>query len=807
MEDFEKLGAFYLGKGYDLEKNKLTDELILYDSKDLTTHAVIIGMTGSGKTGLGIGLLEEAAIDKIPVIAIDPKGDLGNLLLTFPGLRGADFAPWVDPQEAAKDGSTVAQYGDNQARLWKKGLADWGQTPDRIQRLRDSVDIAIYTPGSAAGVAISVLRSFTAPPAEIRDDRDLYRERILSTATSILALLDIEGDPLTSREHLLIANILQKSWDEARDLDLPGLIAAIQQPPITRVGVMDIDSFFPPKERTALAMRINNLLAAPGFDVWMEGEPLDAGGLLYTGSGQPRVSVVSIAHLSDSERMFFVTMLLNEVISWMRRQPGTGSLRAVLYMDEIFGYLPPTANPPSKTLFLTLLKQARAYGVGLVLATQNPVDLDYKGLSNTGTWFIGRLQTERDKARVMEGLEGASAGQAFDRQKMERVLAGLGKRRFLLHNVHENAPVVFSTRWVMSYLSGPMTRDQIKTIMSDRIAAAATQPDADRATTATLDEGQSNPPILPSSVPQYYLPVVRRSGEDERLIYRAQLIGAADVGYSSARYKINAERRIVALTEIVDDPVPVDWEAGAVIELDPGELESSAVEGAGYAEVATAAMNEKSYGDWKKLFTRWIRNAHALVLYKSPTFKLNSDPGEPEGDFRARLQIFAHEKRDVAMGKLRKKYDAKITTLENRLLRARQRVETEEAQSKQTKLDAAIAVGAAVLGAFLGRKRVSTATATRVGSAVKRAGRMSKESSDVARARETADAVRVQLQEINREFENEIADLETSYDAQAEELDELSIKPKSTDVHVHLLGVAWVPYYRSEDGELTRAWD
>jgi phage terminase Nu1 subunit (DNA packaging protein) len=806
MEDFEKLGAFYLGKGYDLEKDKLTEELILYDSKDLTTHAVIIGMTGSGKTGLGIGLLEEAAIDKIPVIAIDPKGDLGNILLTFPGLSGEDFAPWIDPQEAAKDGSTVAQYGENQARLWKKGLADWGQTPDRIQRLRDSVDMAIYTPGSAAGLPISVLKSFTAPPAQIRGDGDLYRERILSTATSILALLDIEGDPLTSREHILIANILQHRWDEAQDLDLPGLIAAIQQPPIERVGVMDINSFFPPKERVALAMRINNLLAAPGFGVWMEGEPMDAGRLLYTSSGQPRVSVVSIAHLSDSERMFFVTMLLNEVISWMRRQPGTGSLRAILYMDEIFGYLPPIANPPSKTLFLSLLKQARAYGVGLVLATQNPVDLDYKGLSNTGTWFIGRLQTERDKARVMDGLEGVAAGQEFDKQKMERILAGLGKRRFLLHNVHETAPAVFGTRWVMSYLSGPLTRDQIKNIMAGRTATVVTAPEPTTSEPGKLEGGRSNPPILPPSVSQYYLPVLRRSKNNADLIYHAQLIGAADVGYSSARYKVNTERRIVALTEIIDDPLPVDWEDGAVIEVDPDELESSGIEEAVYGEIATPAMNEKNYGDWKKLFMRWIRNAHALTLYRSPTYKAVSKPSESEGDFRARLQVLAHEKRDIATGKLRKKYDAKVTTLENRLMRAQQRIATEEAQSKQTKLDAAIAVGAAVLGAFLGRKRVSAATATKVGSAVKRAGRLSKETGDVARARETAQAVGKQLQELNREFENELADLDTSFDAQAEALDEIIIKSKMTDVHVHLLGVAWVPYYRSQVGKLTRAW-
>ncbi len=806
MEDFEKLGTFYLGKVFDLDADKLKDELVLYDSKDLTTHAVIIGMTGSGKTGLGIGLLEEAAIDKIPVIAVDPKGDLGNLLLHFPQLRPEDFQPWVNPQEAATNGKTVDQYAADQARLWKKGLADWGQTSDRIQRLHDSVDMAIYTPGSSAGVPISVLQSFTAPPHELREDQDLYRERIMSTATSILALLDIEADPLTSREHILLANILQYSWDAGRGLDLPALIAAIQKPPVARVGVMDLDSFFPPKDRFALAMRINNLLAAPGFEIWMQGEPLDAGRLLYSGDGKPRVSVLSIAHLSDTERMFFVTMLLNEVISWMRRQPGTGSLRAVLYMDEIFGYLPPTANPPSKVLFLTLLKQARAFGVGLVLATQNPVDLDYKGLSNTGTWFIGRLQTERDKARVMEGLEGAAVGQAFDRQKMERILAGLGKRRFLLHNVHENTPEVFSTRWVMSYLSGPLTRDQIKTIMAGRAVASAPETKEAATRPAKLRDQSAVPPVLPPSVQQYYLPVVRRTYEDEDLVYHPQLIGASDVSYTSGRFNVNYQRRIVALTEIVDDTVPVDWVESETVDLDPDDLQSSGVEKAQYEEIANAAMNAENYSDWEKLHKRWIRNEQALVLNKSPTLKLASQPGETEGDFRARLQILAHEKRDIEIGKLRKKYASKINTLEDRLMRAQQRIETEEAQSKQTRLDTAIAVGAAVLGAFLGRKRVSTTSASRVGTAVRRAGRLGKESGDVERARETADKVRRQLEQLNQEFEIEVDKLDTVYNAQEEEFEKVVIRPRSTDVHTHLLGIAWVPYYRSQDGKLTRAW-
>ncbi|MGA8260098.1 MAG: DUF87 domain-containing protein, partial [Arenicellales bacterium] len=467
VQDLEGLGSFYLGRIFDAEKQSQTEQPMLYDSADLTTHAVIIGMTGSGKTGLGIGLIEEAALDRIPVIAIDPKGDLGNIMLTFPGLDAASFKPWVNPQAAAAAGKSVDEFAGEQAETWRKGLQEWGESADRIRRLKDQAETAIYTPGSSAGIPISVLKTFQSPPAAIREDTDLLNERLSSTATGVLALLGIDADPLTSREHILLSTLLQHTWEKGRSIDLPALIAAIQEPPVSKVGVMSMDQFFPAKERFKLAMQLNNLLAAPGFEAWMQGTALDAQQLFYTESGKPRVSVVSIAHLSDSERMFFLTMLLNEIIAWMRRQPGTGSLAAMLYMDEIFGYLPPLGNPPSKTLLLTLLKQARAYGVGLVLATQNPVDLDYKALSNAGTWFIGRLQTDRDKGRVMEGLEGADAGAKFDRQEMERTLTGLGKRRFLMHNVHERTPVVFNTRWTMSYLAGPFTRDQIKRLMMD----------------------------------------------------------------------------------------------------------------------------------------------------------------------------------------------------------------------------------------------------------------------------------------------------------------------------------------------------
>jgi len=796
MQDFEKLGAFYLGKRYDTDADKLTDEYVLYDSKDLTTHAAIIGMTGSGKTGLGIGLLEEAALDHVPVIAIDPKGDMGNLLLTFPQLRAEDFRPWVNTRTALDKGQTPDEFAASQSALWKKGLGQWGQTGKRIAQLRKNVDLAIYTPGSNAGLPVSLLHSFDAPAQELIDDIDLYRERVQSTATGILTLLGMDADPVSSREHILISRLLDNAWKEGRNLDVAGLIGEIQAPPITRIGVMNIDSFFPANDRFKLAMGLNNLLAAPGFEVWMQGTPLNAKNLLYTEEGKPRISVMAISHLDDAQRMFFVSMLLNEIIAWMRAQPGTSSLRAILYMDEIFGYMPPVANPPSKKLFLTLLKQARAYGLGLVLATQNPVDLDYKGLSNTGTWFIGRLQTERDKARVMEGLEGATAGD-FDKQAMGRTIAGLGKRRFLLHNVHEDAPVVFGTRWVLSYLAGPLTRDHIRTLMKtarNKLAAAA------RAISKPKRKSAASAPALPPSIDQFFVP-----GYGENIVYHPRLVAGGNVLFTSARYNIEDERAVLHTVELEDGPVEVDWDNGESLDVSIDDLRDAGDSDATYADCPAAADNVKAYAKWTRDYKRWLRQNENITLFRNKRFRLTSLPSETEGDFRARLQDVASEKRDAAVAKIRKRYASKVTTLENRLMRATQAIDVQQQQSTKKKLDTAISFGTAILGAVLGRKKISSSTATKMGTAIKTAGSASKEAADVERAKQTAEKIKADMAALNKQLQQELADLNTTFDAQSEELTEIVVRAKSTDIHVAVTGLAWLPYTADEKGRLRPA--
>ena len=803
MQDYEKLGAFYLGKRFDETSGELADELILYDSKDLTTHAVIIGMTGSGKTGLGIGLIEEAALDHVPVIAIDPKGDLGNLLLSFPKLRSEDFEPWVDPRAAAEAGQEISAFAASTAAMWKDGLAKWGQSPNRVASFRKAVDLAIYTPGSSAGMPVSVLKEFAAPPPELLEDQDLYRERILSTATSLMALLGIDADPVTSREHILVSTVLDRAWSEGSSLDLPGLIASIQNPGFERIGVMDLDTFYPAEDRFALAMQLNNLLASPSFEAWMQGEALNVGKLLYTDAGQPRVAVMSIAHLDDTQRMFFVTMLLSELITWMRRQPGSASLRAVLYMDEIFGYMPPVANPPSKRLFLTLLKQARAYGVGLVLATQNPVDLDYKGLSNTGTWFIGRLQTERDRARVRDGLQGAAGSDHLDPKALEQTLSGLGKRRFLLHNVHERAPVIFQTRWVMSYLAGPLTRDQIKRLAGDRpepqAAAAAGAPVVPEAKAETLG---TTHPVLPPGIKQFFLSAGALPEEGERLVYYPRVLASAKLGYSNARLKVDEQRALMLAVEPSDGPVSVDWNDATELELSLDELEPRPEPAAAFAACPAVLAKPKNYATWQRQLKRWLRSERPITVYRSALLKEYSRPEESERDFRIRLQQLANEARDLNVAKLRQRYEAKVARLEERLRRAQQAIEREAEQSRGAKIDTAISFGTAVLGAVLGRKRVSTTAASRVGAAVRKAGSARKQAGDVRRAQETATSVKVQLEELQHAFEEEVDQLEAAYDAQSEELTETLVRPKSTEIDINLLSIGWVPFIQDADGAL-----
>ncbi len=797
---YEKLGAFYLGRPYDATGKETRATPLLYDSRDLLTHAVCVGMTGSGKTGLLIGLLEEAAIDHIPALVIDPKGDLSNLLLTFPELRPADFAPWIDPDAAARAGLTPEAFAAREAETWRAGLAQWDQSGERIARLRDAADFAIYTPGSEAGLQISILSSLAAPPPELIADGDALRERIDTLVSSLLALLGVESDPIQGREHILLANVFDAAWRQGRGLDLASLIQQIQKPPMERVGVMDLESFFPAKDRFGLAMAFNNLLGSPNFAAWLRGEPLDVDRLLYSASGKPRIAVFSIAHLSDRERMFFVALLLNQTLGWMRGKTGTSSLRALLAMDEVFGYMPPVAEPPSKRPLLTLLKQARAFGVGLVLATQNPVDLDYKGLSNVGTWFLGRLQTERDKARLMDGLEGAAAGGHFDRAKTERILSGLAARSFLLHNVHEDEPVLFQTRWTLSYLRGPLTRPEIKRLMDPvkqappaaPVAAqaptgvAASAPPAIAVPAGAVSAGEIAP-VLPPDVAQRFLPI---RAKPEGIVYEPCLFATASVHYQDTKRGIDHAEEISLLTPLTGDGA--DWYAAEPVELTRDDLDAEPIRGARFAPLPDAAVKAKSYDAWGKALEECLYRTRKCELFRSDTIGVVSNPGESERDFRIRLTETAREKRDEQVEALRKKYGVKIAQLQERIRRAEQAKQVQADQARQQTLSTVIHAGTAVLGMFFGRAR-SLRSMSAVGTAARGAGRTYQEQQDVARAEETLASLQKQLADLNAELETEVDNLQERFDPEAGELEVLGLKPRKTDVEVRFLTLAWAP--------------
>jgi uncharacterized small protein (DUF1192 family) len=802
MADFEKLGVFYLGREFDPAANGSPGEPLLYDSRDLTTHAVCVGMTGSGKTGLGIALLEEAAIDGIPAIVIDPKGDLGNLLLTFPELKPADFRPWVDAAEAARKSMALDDYAAKLATAWRDGLAEWGQEPERIARFQAAVDIAIYTPGSDAGLSLSVLQSFAAPKGVLANDPTALRDRVGAAVSGLLGLIGIDADPLKSREHILLANIFEHAWREGRNLDIAAIINAIQKPAFDKIGVFDLESFFPAKERLELAMAVNNLLASPGFSAWMSGEPLDIQRLLFTPAGKPRIAILSIAHLGDAERMFFVTLVLNELIAWMRNQSGTTSLRALLYMDEIFGYFPPSAQPPSKTPMLTLLKQGRAFGLGVVLATQNPVDLDYKGLSNAGTWFIGRLQTERDKMRVIEGLESAIAGGAdnLDRAAIERLLSNLTSRVFLMRNAHDDHPVLFKSRWALSYLRGPLTLAEIRTVMAPRRAAATEHAATGRTETAVVTGSAvgGSRPTLAGDIDEHFLKAtVSGTGE---LTYRPMIAGAARLHYVDAKTAIDAWRETTYVAPLSGDGKEISWTEGDAVDDLKTRIEPAAIPNARFAELPAAAARAATFANWAKSLASHLYQHGELDLLVCDALALASQPGESEGDFRARLAQALREKRDAQVEKLRLKFAPRLATLQDRIRRAEGSVAREQSQYSQQKMQSAISIGASVLGAIFGSRRVNTGNIGRAATAARSAGRIGREHDDVARAEDTVDVLRQRLAALNEECERDVADLQSKLDPQAIAIRPLSLAPRKSDIGVGRIALLWVPWQTAADG-------
>jgi hypothetical protein len=775
-ELFEKLGLFYLGRDYQ------SDELSLYKSKYLNTHAAIIGMTGSGKTGLGVGLIEEAAIDNIPSIIIDPKGDMGNLALTFPQMQPNDFKPWIDESDAANKGLSVDEMAQQTAEMWKNGIQSHGQSLKRVQRLHD-VPLTIYTPGSSAGVGINILGSFDAPSAEILDDPDTFAALINATTSSLLSLVNIEADSLSSKEFLLLSNIFKHFWMQGENLSLEALIGHITNPPFEKIGVLSLKSFYPQNKRLELAMLFNNVLSSVSFASWIQGEPLNIQNLLYDDNGKAKITIFSIAHLNDSQRMFFVTLLLNRFVDWMRSQRGSSTLKALLYMDEVFGFFPPSKNPPSKEPMLLLLKQARAFGVGVILSTQNPVDIDYKGLSNIGTWFIGKLQTKQDISKVIDGL--ASQIKNMSKSEIAAMISALKGRTFFLKSAHEDAVRIFKTRWVLSYLKGPMSKNDIRSLMKiKKETFQETPPTKQNKKTTVL---KNTKPILSDSIMQYYNDTSMQDAEP----FYPFVTTEASVRFFNQRRGIDEAKEITCKFELDERSHEILWSEAYEEEYDLSTFSKKAKSSATYATLPEFITNIKNFKGLQRSFKEYLYRNETLELFTCKSLKSESQVGESLRDFKVRLQDIINEKKESAIEKLESRYKRKIEMLENRLERAMAKLEKEEADVSAKTTDTLLAVGMGIFGALFGKKALSASNISKGARAIKSGGRVLKERGDVKTANKAIQKVQASLSEMQEELEEKMDTLEEKFLLENYEITPLKIKPRKMDIHVKNCFLLW----------------
>ncbi len=804
--------GYYLGKIFDAKTKTNTDEKVLLEPSNLTTHAVVTGMTGSGKTGLCIGLLEEAALHGIPAIIIDPKGDLTNMVLHFPSQEAKDFEPWIDPETARQSGKTVEQMAVETAERWKKGLAEWGLGSEQLKALGEKADYAIYTPGSSSGIPVNILSSFQSPDLDWETNAEVLRERISSTVTALLGLIGLNDiDPLRSREHILLSNLIETAWTKKESLTLTDLILQVQNPPMERLGAFPLESFFPEKERFSLAILLNNFLAAPSFQVWQQGQTLDIAALLYPPSGKPRHSIFYLAHLSENERMFFVTLLFAAVETWMRSQRGTGNLRALVYFDEIMGYLPPVANPASKTVMMRMLKQARAFGVGLVLATQNPVDVDYKALSNAGTWMIGRLQTEQDKQRLLDGL--TSAGGNTSVATFDKLISGLQKRVFLYHSIYKPAPVSFSTRWCLNFLAGPMTRDQIplanQLVGADDAEAGGkstekgTKPEKNIRTGSQTAQVSASRPAVPGEIAEYFLPARRPFSEAAKsaglpanasadaLVYKAALLLQSEVRYLSRQYNVETSKKIAA---ILDSPSSglVKWEDYVTDALDTGTLDTNPQPKALFHPVDGWLGDAKKTSDLLKDFQEWIYRSSPLKLATNKTLKVTATPEMSKADFHKLCTESAQEALQAELDKVEKTWQTKISTLQRKITAQELDVKLAENEVNRRKLEGLATGGAAVLGMLTGRKRSFSSTINKVGMTASAKDKMAAETQDLK-------ALQDQLLDLQQQKEDALQLVKEKWVDSAGDLGEIMIKPAKSDIFNDLFAVGWLPYYQADN--------
>lgn len=782
-------GKFFLGKEASLQDLTLSDQEYLYKADHLTTHGMVFGMTGSGKTGLCIDMLEEAVAEDIPLILIDPKGDLTNLDLIFPDFLPADFQPWVSPVEAAKKGKSAAEYAKDTADKWKTGLESWGIKKEQVENIKNRADVRIFTPGSSAGMRISILDGFKKPDVDFADDEEGMVEKIRSSVSALLALLDIENDPLKSKPHILISNIIEHYWRLGRSVSIEDLIINIQKPPIQKLGVFAVDQMIDEKERAELSFQLNNIIASPTFRFWTTGAPLEAGSLFKkSGNNKLPVNVFYIAHLTDNERMFFVTLLLNEIVYWMRSQPGSGNLKYLVYMDEIFGYLPAyPQNPPSKNPLLILLKQARAFGLGVVLATQNPKDVDYKALTNMGTWFVGKLQAEGDRERVMEGLTGIAgqSGEIVESSRIKEIITGLKSRKFLVKNVHDKGGLkVFQTRWAMSYLAGPLTRDQIKVLTKEQKKAAAETSLKEQAAAPAETEAQTGEKV-------HLLPFAPKPDIPLDFIYDNR---AASGSYSPYLYidgeVVFDEQRLglyIRKEYYISAPLEpaIDWHKAVINEEEP-QFSDEAVENTAGYEPFEIKLNFSQSKRLQSSLKDFLFGELSLDLFKNNELNLVSQAGESREAFSQRCRDVVEKMIDKEIDKVKETHERRINRLEDRIEREKLNIEKLEQEHKAKRTEELISAGESILGMLLGgrSRRGFSAAARRRRSTSSAATRVKLKKERVSQLDED-------LIELQEELEDKIADIEDEFYEKADNIQPFEVRLEKNDIIISRQAILW----------------
>ena len=804
-----KKGDLFLGGVLETSNRERTGEEVHYGARRFTTHGVIVGMTGSGKTGLGVVLLEEVLLSGVPVLILDPKGDMGNLLLNFPELRGEDFRPWIDEAEASRKGQSPDDFAKATAEMWKEGLGGWGIERERLRRLKEAADFTIYTPGSTAGVPLNVVGSLAAPKGETASDPEVMRDEIEGFVTSLLSLAGIDADPITSPEHVLLASIVEQAWSRGEDLGLADLIARVQEPPLRKLGVFDLDTFIPPAERRKLALRLNGLMASPSFAAWLEGEPLEAERLLRSPDGRPRASVIYLAHLSDEERQFVVTLILSKMITWMRGQPGTSDLRALIYMDEVFGFVPPTAAPPSKKPILTILKQARAHGLGLVLSTQNPVDLDYKAMSNAGTWMVGRLQTERDKARILEALESATG--SVDTDLYDQLIGGLGKRQFVLQSTKTPEPTLFTTRWAMSYLRGAITRGEVSRLMEGRAPAPDDEVGSVRAAPPAHDAATSQGPSAPADPPDGLAsdesPMAPTVPDSVRVRYlHPSATWASDVGAQpsgtrlqpglAVRVAMRFDDRVSGVDaseewEAIAFPAPDRFDADALqtVDYDDRDWTDVAPEGARYVLGGPELDRAAYFRDFAKEVKEHLYRSREVRIFKNAALKLYSRVGETEDDFLTRCDRAAEERSDEEVAKLKKKFEARIDRVEDQRAAAEARVRELEVDVSGRRQTEMVSAAGDLLSMFVGGRRSSR----RLSGFANRRAQTRRTQQRLETAEEKLAERTLELDELEDQLGEEIQTITREWEDAAREIEPLEIGLEKSDIHVEDIVLFWAP--------------